>query len=130
MVYKEECYLDSKNKLGYVFKINLKTLKFITLLGKTGCTRQNPSLEIVEKEFEESQHRTSFYEILNKDTDSSGNKLRAYAKIKNNYRYVMELYMQYNFPPSIKRSIAQIRLGSHDRDRKGKKNAPRTYTRL
>ena len=38
----------------------------------------------------------------------------------------MEPYMQYNFPPSIKRSIAQIKLSSHELEiKKERKTGPK-----
>ena len=38
----------------------------------------------------------------------------------------MKPYMQYNFPPSIKRPIAQIRLSSHDLEiERGRRTRPK-----
>ena len=82
-------------------KSTLKRCNLLHYWEKQAVPDEIHLLKLLKKNLE-SQYKTSFNEILNKDTGSSGNggnKLRTYAKIKNNY--VMEPYMQYNFPPSI-----------------------------
>ena len=126
--YKEECYLDLKGEKNWVtfVKSTLKRCNLLHYWEKQAVPDEIHLLKLLKKSLE-SQYKTSFNELLNKDTGSSGNggnKLRTYAKIKNNY--VMEPYMQYNFPPSIKRSIAQIRLSSHDLEiERGRRTRPK-----
>ena len=113
-------------KMVHVFEINLITLQFITSLGKQAVPEEVHLLKLLKKSLE-SQYKTSFNEILNKDTGSScngGNELGTYAKIKNNY--AIEPYMKCNFPPSIKRSITQLRLSSHDLEiERGRRTRPK-----
>ena len=94
--YKEECYLELKGEKNWVtfLKSSLKRCNLLHYWEKQAVPDEIHLLKLLKKE---SQYKTSFNEILNKDTGSSGNggnKLRIYAKIKNNY--VMEPYKNEN----------------------------------
>ena len=94
-------------------KSTLKRCKLLYYWGKQAVPGEIHLLKLLKKSLE-SQYKTSFNDTLDKTGSSGngGNKLKTYAQIKNNY--VIEPYMQYNFPPYIKRSIAQVRLRSND----------------